>query len=56
MADGFVGKPEIKYSNLTKYERKLLAPFPSSYLAKCGFSAANDLVLKKRNRLDSTLR
>ncbi|GFV37124.1 uncharacterized protein TNCV_3633921 [Trichonephila clavipes] len=32
--------------------RKLLLPFPSSYLAECGFSAVNDLLLKKRNRLD----
>ncbi|GFT13251.1 uncharacterized protein TNCV_4077061 [Trichonephila clavipes] len=34
--------------------RKLLLPFPSSYLAECGFTAVNDLLLKKRNRLDIT--
>ncbi|GFU68419.1 uncharacterized protein TNCV_2983481 [Trichonephila clavipes] len=35
---------EIKYPNSTKYERKLLLPFPSSFLAECGFSAVNDLL------------
>ncbi|GFT72065.1 SCAN domaincontaining protein 3like [Trichonephila clavipes] len=38
---------EIKYPNSTKYERKLLLPFPSSFLAECGFSAVNDLLKKK---------
>ncbi|XP_071041770.1 protein FAM200C-like [Parasteatoda tepidariorum] len=39
---------EIKYPNSTKCARKLLLPFPSSYLAEFGFSAANDLLLKKK--------
>ncbi|GFT99452.1 SCAN domain-containing protein 3 [Trichonephila clavipes] len=30
---------EIKYPNSTKCARKLLLPFPSSFLAECGFSA-----------------
>ncbi|CAH2108909.1 unnamed protein product [Euphydryas editha] len=47
---------ETKYPNATKYARKLLQPFPSSYLAECGFSAVNDLLIKKRNRLDITQR
>ncbi|CAH2084916.1 unnamed protein product [Euphydryas editha] len=47
---------ETKYPNATKYVRKLLLPFPSSYLAECGFSAVNDLLIKKRNRLDITQR
>ncbi|XP_053990033.1 SCAN domain-containing protein 3-like [Hylaeus volcanicus] len=47
---------EIKYPNATKCARKLLLPFPSSYLAECGFSAVNDLLIKKRNRLDITQR
>jgi hypothetical protein len=38
---------EIKYPNSTKCARKLLLPFSSSYLAECGFSAVNDLLLKK---------
>ena len=38
---------EIKYRSSTKCARKLLLPFPSSYLAECGFSAINDLLLKK---------
>lgn len=47
---------ETKYPNSTNFARKLLLPFPSSYLAECGFSAVNDLLLKKRNRLDITKR
>ncbi|XP_038669014.1 SCAN domain-containing protein 3-like [Scyliorhinus canicula] len=47
---------ETKYPNSTRFARKLLLPFPSSYLAECGFSAVNDLLLKKRNRLDITKR
>ncbi|GFX78160.1 uncharacterized protein TNCV_5135071 [Trichonephila clavipes] len=38
---------EIKYPNSTKCARKLLLPFPSSFLAECGFSAVNDLLIKK---------
>ncbi|XP_038649260.1 E3 ubiquitin-protein transferase MAEA isoform X1 [Scyliorhinus canicula] len=44
---------ETKYPNSTRFARKLLLTFPS-YLAECGFSAVNDLLLKKRNRLDIT--
>ena len=49
---------ETKYPISTSFARnlKLLLPFPSSYLAECGFSAVNDLLLKKRNRLDITRR
>ena len=47
---------ETKYPHSTNFARKLLLPFPSSYLAECGFSAVNDLLLKKRNRLDITKR
>ncbi|GFU22275.1 SCAN domain-containing protein 3 [Nephila pilipes] len=38
---------EIKYPNATQCARKLLLPFPSSYLAECGFRAAKDLLMKK---------
>lgn len=44
------------YANATCFARKLLLPFPSSYLVECGFSAVNDLVTKKRNRLEITKR
>ena len=40
---------ELKYLNSTKCVRKLLLPFPSSYLAECEFSAMNDLLLKKKS-------
>ena len=43
---------QAKYLNTSSLARKLL--FPSSYLVECGFSAVNDLLLKKRNRLDIT--
>jgi hypothetical protein len=50
---------EIKYPNSSKCARKLLLPFPSSYLAECGFSVINDLLLKEkkkeRNQLDITM-
>ena len=52
----FCEETEIKYPNSTKCARKLLLPFPSSFLAECGFSAVNDLLVKKRNRLDITQR
>jgi hypothetical protein len=45
-----------KYPYTTEYARKLLLPFPSSYLAECGFSVVNDILTKKRNRLDITQR
>lgn len=48
---------EIKYPNATKCSRKLLLPFPMSYLAECGFSAVNDLLMKKKsNGYDTTWR
>ena len=47
---------ETKHPHSTNFARKLLLPFPSSYLAECDFSAVNDLLLKKRNRLDITKR
>ena len=38
---------------LHKVDYDCLYPkFPSWYLAECGFSAVNDLLLKKRNQLD----
>ena len=43
---------ENKYPHSSNFARKLLLPLPSSYLAECGLSAVNDLLLKKRNRLD----
>ncbi|GFW56763.1 uncharacterized protein TNCV_4068431 [Trichonephila clavipes] len=39
---------EIKYPNSTKCARKLLLPFPSSFLAEWGFSAVNDLLKEKK--------
>ncbi|XP_026475458.1 protein ZBED8-like [Ctenocephalides felis] len=47
---------EAKYPKITKCARKLFLPFPTSYLVECGFSAVNDLLIKKRNRLDITER
>ncbi|KAG0439031.1 Zinc finger BED domain-containing protein 5 [Dictyocoela muelleri] len=47
---------EVKYLNSTTYARKLILPFPTSYLSECGFSAVNDLLVKKRNRLIITQR
>ena len=41
-------------TSLTSFAGKLLLPFPSSYLAECGFGAANNLLLKRRNQLDIT--
>ena len=48
------GETETKYTHSTNLARKLLLAFPSSYLAEFGFSAVNDLLLKKINRLDIT--
>jgi hypothetical protein len=45
-----------KYLYLTIFAKKHLLPLPPSYLAGCGFSDVNDLLIKKRNRLDVTLR
>jgi hypothetical protein len=47
---------ETKTPNSTSFARKLLLPFPTSYLVEFGFSAVNDLLLKKKNRLDITNR
>ncbi|GFV54753.1 uncharacterized protein TNCV_3844721 [Trichonephila clavipes] len=47
---------EIKYPNSIKCARKLLLQFPSSFLAECGCSAVNDLLIKKRNQLNVTKR
>ncbi|GFU77198.1 uncharacterized protein TNCV_152441 [Trichonephila clavipes] len=47
---------ETKYPHSTKSARKLLLPFPSSYLAEYGFSAVNDLLSKERNGLAITKR
>ncbi len=43
---------QIKYPRMSEFNKKLLLPFPSSYLIQCGFSAVNDLLLKKRNSLN----
>ena len=41
---------QTKFPNSTSFAKKLLFPFPSSYLAECGFSAITyDLLLKNRN-------
>ena len=45
---------QAKYPNRSWLTRKLLLSFPSSYLMACGFSAVNDSLLKKRNRLDTS--
>ena len=45
---------ETQYPNSASFVRILVLPFPTSYLAECGFSAVYDLLLKKRNRLDVT--
>lgn len=44
---------KIKYPNATNCARELLLLFPCSYLAECRFSAINDLLLKKRNCLET---
>lgn len=41
-----------KYPGIATLARKLLLPFPTSYLVECGFSAVADILTKKRNRLD----
>ena len=47
---------QAKYRNTSSLAGRLLLPLPSSYLVECGFSAVNDLLLNKRNRLDITKR
>ena len=39
---------QAKCPNTSSLARKLLLPLPSSYSVKCGYSAVNDLLLKKR--------
>jgi hypothetical protein len=39
---------KTKYPYSTSFARKLLLPFPSSYLVESGFSAVKDLLLKKK--------
>jgi hypothetical protein len=36
----------LKYPYTTEYARKLLLPFPSSYLAECAFRVVNDILNK----------
>ena len=43
---------ETRNPHSTNFARKLLMPFPSSHLAECGDNFVNDLLLKKRNRLE----
>ena len=45
---------ETRYPHSTNFARKLQMPFPSSHLAECGDNVVNDLLLKKRNRLEIT--
>ena len=47
---------ERKYPNISASARALLIPFPSSYLVECGFSAVDNLLEAKRNRLEITKR
>ena len=47
---------EGKYPGICKSARELLIPFPSSYLVGCGFSAVDNLLESKRNRLNITKR
>ncbi|GFW30877.1 uncharacterized protein TNCV_2939791 [Trichonephila clavipes] len=42
-------KTEIKYPNSTKCTRKLLLPFPSSFLAECGFMIPDKKKKKKKS-------
>ncbi|CAH1959044.1 unnamed protein product [Acanthoscelides obtectus] len=42
----------VTYPVLWNIARKFLISFPSSYLVERGFSAVNNLLTKKRNRLD----
>ncbi|XP_029641234.1 protein ZBED8-like [Octopus sinensis] len=45
---------ERKYPKISTSARELLIPFPSSYLVECGFSAVDNLLEAKRNRLEIT--
>lgn len=44
------------YPRSSSQAANLLIHFPSSYLAECGFSAVNNLMSDKRNRLEITKR
>jgi hypothetical protein len=41
---------ETKYPKSTSFARKLLLPFPLSYLVESGFSAVNDVLVKKKKK------
>ncbi|XP_029654310.1 uncharacterized protein LOC115227698 [Octopus sinensis] len=43
---------ERKYSSISTSARELLIHFPSSYSVECGFSAVDNLLEAKRNRLE----
>ena len=45
-----------RYPGLTSKARKLLLPFPTSYLVECGFSAVANILSKKRNKHDTCRR
>lgn len=45
-----------RYPRCASHAKSVLVHFPSSYLVECGFSAVNDMVTSKRNRLEITQR
>ena len=47
---------ERKHANISTSARELLIPFHSSYLVECGFSAVDNFLEGKRNRLEITTR
>ena len=49
---GLAIEPPFPRIDAPALARELLLPFPAPYLVECGFSGVNDLLLKKRNRLD----
>ncbi|GFX41809.1 hypothetical protein TNCV_389221 [Trichonephila clavipes] len=51
---GFVRKRKSNTQTQPNAQEKAILPFPSSFLAECGFSAVNDLLIKKINRQDIT--
>jgi hypothetical protein len=56
VCEWFCEETEEKYPSSTQCARKYLLTFPFSYIPEFGFSAINDLLLKKRNRLGITQR
>ena len=57
LLDGLAcGETGTKYKNSTSFAGKLLLPFLSPYLAECGISVENDLLLMIRNAQDITKR